>query len=46
MWIGVSQAGHSFQEELPIFLVIFLLLTTTTRFIQLKKSLYTQPRHP
>jgi hypothetical protein len=24
MWIGVSQAGYSFQEELPIFLLIFL----------------------
>jgi hypothetical protein len=25
MWIGVSQAGYSFREELPIFLLIFLL---------------------
>jgi hypothetical protein len=25
LWIGVSQAGYSFQEELPIFLLIFLL---------------------
>ena len=25
MSIGVSQAGYSFQEELPIFLLIFLL---------------------
>ncbi|MCI0417535.1 hypothetical protein L0222_32615 [bacterium] len=25
MWIGVSQAGYTFQEELPIFLLIFLL---------------------
>jgi hypothetical protein len=25
MWIGVSQAGYSFEEELPIFLLIFLL---------------------
>ena len=25
MWIGVSQTGYSFQEELPIFLVVFLL---------------------
>ncbi len=23
LWIGVSQAGYSFLEELPIFLVIF-----------------------
>ncbi len=25
MWIGVSRAGFSFQEELPIFLLIFLV---------------------
>jgi len=25
MWLGVSRAGYSFQEELPIFLLIFLL---------------------
>ena len=25
MWVGVSQAGYSFQEELPIFLLIFLV---------------------
>jgi hypothetical protein len=25
MWIGVSKAGYSFREELPIFLLIFLL---------------------
>ena len=25
MWIGVARAGYSFQEELPIFLLIFLL---------------------
>jgi hypothetical protein len=25
MWIGVTQAGYSFKEELPIFLLIFLL---------------------
>lgn len=23
MWIGITQAGYSIQEELPIFLVIF-----------------------
>jgi hypothetical protein len=23
MWIGVTKAGYSFMEELPIFLVIF-----------------------
>lgn len=25
MWLGVSRAGYSFREELPIFLLIFLL---------------------
>lgn len=25
MWMGVARAGYSFQEELPIFLLIFLL---------------------
>jgi hypothetical protein len=25
MWLGVSKAGYSFREELPIFLLIFLL---------------------
>ena len=25
MWIGISQAGYSFKEELPIFLLIYLL---------------------
>lgn len=25
MWVGVAQAGYSVQEELPIFLLIFLL---------------------
>lgn len=25
MWIGVAKAGYSFMEELPIFLVIFLV---------------------
>ena len=25
MWIGVSRAGYSIREELPIFLLIFLL---------------------
>lgn len=24
MWVGISQAGYSFREELPIFLLIFL----------------------
>jgi hypothetical protein len=25
LWVGVSRAGYSFMEELPIFLVIFLV---------------------
>ena len=25
MWVGVSFAGYSFHEELPIFLLLFLL---------------------
>ena len=25
MWIGISQAGYSFKEELPIFLFIYSL---------------------
>jgi hypothetical protein len=25
LWVGISQAGYSFREELPIFLLIFLV---------------------
>ncbi len=25
MWFGVTRAGYAFMEELPIFLIIFLL---------------------
>jgi len=25
MWIGVAQAGYSFAEALPLFLLIFLV---------------------
>jgi hypothetical protein len=25
LWVGVSKAGYTFTEELPIFLLIFLL---------------------
>jgi hypothetical protein len=25
MWVGVNHAGYSFREELPIFLLIFLV---------------------
>jgi len=36
MWIGVSQAGYSFPEELPIFLVIFLLPAAVAIFAKWK----------
>jgi hypothetical protein len=25
LWVGVSKAGYAYTEELPIFLLIFLL---------------------
>lgn len=36
MWIGVSQAGYSFKEELPIFLLIFLLPAAVAVFVKWK----------
>jgi hypothetical protein len=36
MWIGVSRAGYSFQEELPIFLLIFLLPAAVALLIKWK----------
>jgi len=36
MWIGVSQAGYSFREELPIFLLIFLLPSAVAIFVNWK----------
>ncbi len=36
MWIGVSQAGYSFQEELPFFLLIFLLPAAVAVFVRWK----------
>lgn len=36
MWIGVSRAGYSFQEELPIFLLIFLLPVAVAVFVKWK----------
>ena len=36
MWIGVTQAGYSFKEELPIFLLIFLLPVATAVFVKWK----------
>jgi hypothetical protein len=36
MWLGVSQAGYSFSEELPIFLLIFLLPATIAVIVKWK----------
>ena len=39
MWIGVSQAGYSFREELPIFLLIFLLPSAVADFCKVEVPL-------
>jgi hypothetical protein len=36
MWIGMSQAGYSFREELPIFLLIFLLPSAVAILVKWK----------
>ena len=36
MWIGVAQAGYSVLEELPIFLIIFLLPSTIAYYVKRK----------
>jgi hypothetical protein len=36
MWMGVTKAGYSFQEELPIFLVIFLVPTIVAVIVKWK----------
>ena len=36
MWIGVSHAGYSFREELPIFLLIFSLPSAVAIFVKWK----------
>ena len=36
MWVGVSQAGYSFWEELPIFMLIFLLPFAVAVFVKWK----------
>ena len=38
MWIGVARAGYSFREELPIFLLIFLLPVVVAVFVRWKIS--------
>jgi hypothetical protein len=36
LWVGVMQAGYSFTEELPIFLLIFLLPVATGAVVKWK----------
>jgi hypothetical protein len=36
LWVGVSRAGYSFQEELPIFLLIFLLPSSVALLVKWK----------
>ncbi|MGJ7508058.1 hypothetical protein [Variovorax sp. GT1P44] len=36
MWIGVAKAGYSFFEELPIFLLIFLVPLAVAVFVKWK----------
>jgi hypothetical protein len=38
MWMGVARAGYSFKEELPIFLLIFLLPAAAAVLIRWKLS--------
>jgi hypothetical protein len=38
MWIGVSRAGYSVVEELPIFLVIFVLPAAAAAWVWWKQS--------
>jgi hypothetical protein len=34
LWVGVSKAGYSFSEELPIFLLIFGVPTVAAIFLK------------
>jgi len=36
MWMGVARAGYAFSDELPIFLLIFLLPAATAIFVKWK----------
>jgi hypothetical protein len=38
MWIGVRNAGYSFGEELPIFLLVFALPSAIAAFLWWKLS--------
>lgn len=33
MWLGVAKAGYSFMEELPIFLLIFVVPAAAAGFL-------------
>jgi hypothetical protein len=36
LWVGVSKAGYAFTEELPIFLLIFLLPAVVAAVVRWK----------
>ena len=36
LWVGVTQAGYAFREELPFFLLILLLPAATAIFVKWK----------
>jgi hypothetical protein len=38
MWFGMARAGYSLREELPIFLLIFLLPAVAAVFVKWKLS--------
>ena len=40
MWFGIAKAGYSFGEELPIFLLIYLLPLAGAAFVVVKWKLF------
>jgi hypothetical protein len=36
LWVGVSKAGYTFAEEMPIFLLIFLVPTALAVWVKWK----------
>jgi hypothetical protein len=36
MWIGIARAGYAFTDELPIFVLVFLLPAATALFVKWK----------
>ena len=40
MWIGIVKAGYSFGDELPIFLLIYLLPLAGAAFVVIKWKLF------